>query len=395
MRSGAGIFGILVVFALSITAAGAEDPPVESVEPEVFREAAERLIDTCGDDADRFCSDVKQGEGRVFACLHTHLDDLSESCKEQLKLWTVPDFTPRLKGTPRYATLEGRKLGEPNATRDGEPVVWDHPLPFLGQKVIDLGFELPLPFGVSVLPVWMKQDAVLEELAVSIDGGPMTEIDFIDFGRPEVETLTFQTKIDAWILPFLNVFVVAGSIDGEATIPLSIEGKDLFPELCEVAPSLPACVKTYTATAAPKYGGTTLSTGINLAMGWNRYFLAIPVTYTWSDIDIIDNTVETLHISPRIGVTADVGKDGMISAFIGATHLGVDAVITGSVTFDTPGAPDGETTTIDYRIRERNRDPWNYLLGVNWDITKRWSVVIEAGFGGSRENLITGFTYRF
>jgi hypothetical protein len=57
--------------------------------------------------------------------------------------------------------------------------------------------------------------------------------------------------------------------------------------------------------------------------------------------------------------------------------------------------PDGDVTTIDYSIRQRNKDKWNYLLGFNWDINKNWSISAESGFGGSRDNMIALATFRF
>jgi hypothetical protein len=50
---------------------------------------------------------------------------------------------------------------------------------------------------------------------------------------------------------------------------------------------------------------------------------------------------------------------------------------------------------LSFRISQRNKDRWNGLLGFNGEMNKVWSVMAEAGFGGSRENLIAGVTYRF
>jgi hypothetical protein len=50
---------------------------------------------------------------------------------------------------------------------------------------------------------------------------------------------------------------------------------------------------------------------------------------------------------------------------------------------------------VDYVVDERNKDPWNALVGGNWDISKSLSLQGEVGFGGSRENIITSITYRF
>ena len=40
-------------------------------------------------------------------------------------------------------------------------------------------------------------------------------------------------------------------------------------------------------------------------------------------------------------------------------------------------------------------DRFNYLIGFNWDIDRILSIHTEAGFGGSRTNVISTFTYRF
>jgi Cysteine rich repeat len=43
-----------------------------------------KLRQACGVDLDRFCQDVKKGEGRK-ACLRTHLKELQPQCAELLK----------------------------------------------------------------------------------------------------------------------------------------------------------------------------------------------------------------------------------------------------------------------------------------------------------------------
>jgi hypothetical protein len=43
-----------------------------------------KLKKACGADLERFCKDVKRGEGRK-ACLRTHLQELRPSCAEALK----------------------------------------------------------------------------------------------------------------------------------------------------------------------------------------------------------------------------------------------------------------------------------------------------------------------
>lgn len=162
-----------------------------------------------------------------------------------------------------------------------------------------------------------------------------------------------------------------------------------------MTPNSPVCVRTYSAVARPNYEGTNFSLGITAAMGWDRFFLAIPATYVWTDVDIIDQTVTALNITPRIGMTGDMGNRGTVAVFLGATYMRTEVDIADQIVLDTPGGPAGDTTLLSYEISQSNKDRWNYLLGFNWEMNRNWSVMLEAGFGGSRENLIAGAAYRF
>ena len=42
------------------------------------------VLTACKGDIKRFCSNVPVGEGRVKACMKSHLPELSEQCKEMI-----------------------------------------------------------------------------------------------------------------------------------------------------------------------------------------------------------------------------------------------------------------------------------------------------------------------
>ncbi len=177
-------------------------------------------------------------------------------------------------------------LSYPVVSGDPSPVVgpkYERALPFLAQKVIDLGYELPKPYGIAVIPTWIRQDFILENLAISVNNNPVKEIDFIDYGTPWVDNKTLQIKFDAWILPFLNAYATVGWLDGNASIPLTIQGKDLAdsidPTICSGLRQPDLCVRTLSSEAKPVYYGENISLGINLATGWKNMFVAIPITY--------------------------------------------------------------------------------------------------------------------
>ena len=367
----------------------------ESPEASFAKRAADETLEKCEEDTTRHCGAVNPGEGRILACLQSYADQVSDECQEQLGGWYRLDPVLDYQTIRIYPTLEYRELGEHNVDERGERVVWTHKLPFLAQKVLDLGFELPNPYGVALIPARIRQDLVLENLAIGINGPPETEIDFVDFGTPSVENSVLQLKLDAWVLPFMNVFATVGVFDGDASIPLKFEGSDLFPDICGATPNAPICVRTYSAIASPGYEGTNVALGVTLAAGWDRFFVAIPMTYAWTDVDILNETVTALNITPRIGMTGDMGERGTVAVFLGATYLRAEVDISGELALETPGGPNGDVTLLTFRISQRNKDRWNALLGFNWEMNKTWSVMAEAGFGGSRENFIAGVTYRF
>ena len=173
-------------FLLSIAGAampqdGAQEELAADLVSEIENAAAEALR-ACANEVESFCSDVTPGEGRVLACMQAYRDRVGSACDVALTQWQGPDILADFKTTRLYPTLEHRDLGEPNLDNAGERVIWPYRLPFLGQKVIDLGFDLPNPYGVAIIPAGIRQDLVLEDLAIGVNGPADTEIDFVDFG---------------------------------------------------------------------------------------------------------------------------------------------------------------------------------------------------------------------
>ena len=46
-----------------------------------WKEAANRIVESCKEDVDKLCKGVKAGGGRIQRCLRKHRADLSEKCK--------------------------------------------------------------------------------------------------------------------------------------------------------------------------------------------------------------------------------------------------------------------------------------------------------------------------
>ncbi len=278
---------------------------------------------------------------------------------------------------------------------------WNRALPILGQKVVEKGFNLPMPYGVALVGAWKRQDIDLYDLSIRVPGGEWTTIPFPLFNEPYADTSTVQAKFDFWLLPFLNVYALAGRVEGDSIIPLSFLGADLMDligtgDLCDSLRPPASCFRTYSGTYRGDISGDNLSIGINPALGYKDFFFTMPTTWTWTDVDSSDRVVESFYLSPRIGLNVPTRQSGGLSVYIGAAYLRAENFITGSIDVDTsdmPGAEDG--LTIEYSVWSDNSDRWNFLVGFNWSITQRWNVHFEADAGGSRQGGTFSATWRF
>ena len=282
-----------------------------------------------------------------------------------------------------------------------EPVqqrIWDHKLPFMAQKVIDLGYDLPLPYGLKVLYSDIEQDQVLEELEVGFSGGEKEPFEWVAFENAISISETWQAIGDMWILPFLNVYAFAGDIKGDVVLDVFLDGNGLLEQKgidCSRPGNFALCRalqgKIIELPIESVFSGTNYGAGFNLAGGWKGFFFTLPVSFSWADMDTTDvEGGSVITASPRAGYLIKMGNYGNLGLFAGASYLNSDLTAQGSLAI-----PDTDTT-IDYTIDQSNTDKWAGILGANWDITRRWSVMVEYnGFFGSRESLFASVGWRF
>ena len=278
------------------------------------------------------------------------------------------------------------------------PRVWDRKLPFMAQKVIDQGYDLPLPYGIGLTYANVDQLQLLDELQVGINGSEIIPFDFVSFENARSLSNSYSLKADAWILPFMNVYVMLGKLDGHAEIDIDLDGNGMLEHLeitCEGFPPSPLCPlledKTFTLPLIKaNFDGTTYGVGATFAAGWKGWFVALPFNFTYADMTDSDTDGISYTVTPRFGKTLNLGRNGNLSLFAGGNYLDSDLTIDG-----TAETPDG-LLSFDYIIDQQNKDKWNLLLGFNWDINKRlsWSAEYN-GFIGSRDAFITSLNWRF
>ena len=252
-------------------------------------------------------------------------------------------------------------------------------------KSLAAGHELPLPLGISANVFFMEQDMEAQSIAVDIPPLPLPTGPLqlppglpAESAKLESRVTTTTAKIDAWLLPFLNVYGVAGYVDGETTASgFSVGG--LPPELASLLPN----------SFAIAYSGSTYGVGGTLAAGYNQFFASLDANYTESDLDIGDSTIEAFVISPRVGITGDLG--GLNGAlYVGAMYQDVDEQQNGTVKFPIMGT----SVPVGYDVISAAKEEWNYLVGANLKASESWNYGIELGFS-DRTHVMATLNYRF
>jgi len=287
---------------------------------------------------------------------------------------------------------------------------WSDFLPILGKEAREAGYLLPLPFGISVVGLTQKQPFTVSKIGLEIDRQQSEIInDFIDntitAKNLEVSDTTYNLRLDAWILPFWNVYGIVGKTKGKAELELDVNLE--LPTLLLAATGIGSGFNDKRCTSinlpyqgpAPgdclvavegiqttlHFNGTVLGYGTTIAGGYGDFFGMFDVNYTEADINIvIEKTQQTVY-STRLGWNGSIGiYQGQI--WIGAMKQDIEQQIA------VPLVESKVTVLID----QHTSSPVNYLVGAQWNITEEWAVIAETNFAFSdRQQFMMQVGYRF
>ena len=246
-------------------------------------------------------------------------------------------------------------------------------LPFMKDKVGDI--ELPRPWGIGIDFYTMDQDYNIESLKFELPG--------VSLGDPSLLGVTndvqhFDIKIDAWLLPFLNVFAVLGRVDSETLIDFSkapIQG-------------LPFPLGTLPVST----DGSVVGLGFTLAYGGDNWFTSITATRTEADLGgSFDSNIDSTTIQPRIGFV-----QGQWQYWIGGLFLDTEESHSGSVELPLAVDPNGVPVlvAVPFAVVLGGADDWNTAIGARHIFSEHADLSFEVGFG-DRSHTLFNFTYRF
>ncbi len=264
-------------------------------------------------------------------------------------------------------------------------------LPIWGEKEArELGYKLPLPLGVSGGFYAEKQSFELPELKLGGHGVPLLDVGgLVKVSEVKTEQSAWETSVDAWVLPFLKLYAIAGYVQGRADIEVR---PGLFP--LSLAPGPKLNIKL-------DYEGPTIGLGGTLATGFKPIkdrstivFGLMDLNFTTTILDFNQvvaslNTVNVTMFSTRVGVREQIPRatplgDLHVSVWGGLMYQGVQQVMTGRL----------EILDLDFHAKVEAVNPWSTLVGGRLEIGENLDFMVEFGVG-ARQSVMLALTYRF
>lgn len=331
------------------------------------------------------------------------------------------------KKTPHRQAAESAAKMSPSEKHNQE--VWDHVLPFGGQTAIYNGYNLPLPFGISFLYSRVQQHQNISNVKVGYNGSKGStssstntyispqNIDptLFRFDNFETDTQTPQLKIDAWVLPFLNVFATVGKLSGDSDLDMVIGGDQLLSALHNQLPF--QCKPGLTGkpcraiankiqdlaggdhhfSADVPIEGYSYTYGAMIAGATGDWFYTMPISYTQTHMKKASVDGGTINIQPRIGYNFELLHGYKLSLYTGASYMQTKQTISGSYKPGGTAVPDqDQERAISFQVDQQNQSPWTGVIGFNLNINQYFSAAFESsGIAGDRNQYVIMVNGRF
>lgn len=244
------------------------------------------------------------------------------------------------------------------------------------EKARAAGAEFPKPYGISGSMYFQRMRMEIEKVQVGnllLD----PEDGIINFADSEIKNtvVSQQIRADIWVLPFVNLYAMAGRVTTFNDIRLKVNLN---------APPIPGLppgdIPILERQEIANINGTVVGMGTVLAGGYKNIFANVNLTYAKTYLDEVQSFQTSWVAFPMVGVTT-----GFADLFVGAIYQNNGQVNKGVFT-----GSNGET--IPYTVNYRSK-LWNYTVGFNKSIGN-WSVVLIQGFG-PRVNSVLEIGYRF
>jgi hypothetical protein len=328
---------------------------------------------------------------------------------------------------------------------------YPYSLPIWGAKATAAGYELPYSAGFSVQYFTQVSDLVIENLMVGFNGGNMYNVDeLIRFDKARATASAVTIRPDIWLLPFLNVYGILGKTKASTEVGFGL----WIPDSTNTSQEVFTAGSTVDFNATSFGFGITPTIGIGggfFALDMNVVWTDVPQLSQPARSFVIgprlgkNFKLKKPHQSIAVwvgGFRVNINSetDGSIAlsevfppgTLGGNIEKGYEKVNNAQQQVDTWWAgltPQQqanpinqakynranqalgrasdflvaaenavntlETSTVQYSMDKRPKDPWNFIVGSQFQLNKHLMLRAEYGFTGSRTQFMAGLQYRF
>ncbi|AGB80570.1 hypothetical protein D781_0182 [Serratia sp. FGI94] len=289
-----------------------------------------------------------------------------------------------------------------------------HTLPFWGDEARARGYDLPETFGIGINHMNMRQNIEVSSISFSGLGWDTFQMPGNLFNikaeNSREKSKTETMRLDAWVLPFLNVYGIVGHTRGSSHSIVSVDSDpSQFSGFMEkiIASAVHQMNKSGQLQNLDfnlDFKGTTYGAGFTLAGGYESWFATLDTNYTRTDFNILDGQISALTVTPRVGYrfqTPGISGTSHLNLWVGSMYQDVQQEFKGSLgDLNMPAALQPLINIANqrgegrFRVKQHLQSPWNVLVGAQYEITRNFNVMTEIGFS-ERNSAMVSAEYRF
>lgn len=266
--------------------------------------------------------------------------------------------------SPIFYSSGARKVPEDDPDYITYYVNLDRTFPIFGQEARRQGYDLPKPFGISVIT--MMQETVLHMNSFKLDGEDLGKLVGGDDAKVVNNSAVMLLRADMWLFPFLNVGVLMGKSQTKSDITL-----ELFPEN--------PIIGDYITINDAKSDSFIYGGGATVAGGYGDYFATVDMQYITSYTPRADTEITMSIITPMVGYHF---KEYGFRGLVGAQYQDTKETIVANFS--------GKEVVVGV-----SSEKWAGLLGVEKSFDRNWSSSLMVSYGEDRSNLNLVVGYRF
>jgi hypothetical protein len=237
-------------------------------------------------------------------------------------------------------------------------------LPLLAEEATKRGIELPLPFGAGVVFYHLDRDIEISDVRIGVNGAPPTSVSQFAKLSSTSRVNNLNAKLDAWILPFVNVYAIAGYVWNTSDTRIDVA----LPPLLPGGPT-----RRHQLTIPTEIQGSVGGVGVTLAGGYGPYFMTYDANLAQADLGF-DNRFKAVITSIRGGWNGKAGARPL-RLWASVTDWNTFATATGTV-----ADPDGGT--IRFEVDQGPAYRTTYGVGGQYSWRPWLELAVDGGIDG-------------